>query len=59
MRVLVTLKVSRAIEAGVMPSDSDSEMKIRPFCEMEDLGDDFTAELREWHDRMNAHVEQR
>jgi hypothetical protein len=25
---------------------------------MEDLGDDFTPELREWHDRMNAQVEQ-
>jgi hypothetical protein len=39
-----------------MPGE-ESEIEIRPFIELEDLGEAYTPELRERGDRMRAEIE--
>ena len=41
-----------------MPGE-DSEIEIRPIYEAEDLGAEFTPELREQEDRLRAEIERR
>lgn len=40
------------------PMMEDSEVEIRPLFEMEDFGEEMTAELREQEDRLRAKVEE-
>lgn len=40
------------------PDGSDFEIDVRPIGEMEDLGAEFTPELREQEDRLRAQIAQ-
>ena len=72
MRFMVFVKVTKDSEAGVMveskqeaidwmkrcpnPMPTDSEIEIRQIYEAEDLGAEFTPELREQEERMRAQL---
>ena len=40
------------------PMDGESEIKIRPFFEAEDFGEEFTPELREQEERLRAQLKE-
>lgn len=47
----------KRIPFDVESTPSDTEVEIRPIFEMEDLGAEFTPELRQQEDRIRAKVE--
>ena len=57
MRFMILLKADKTTEAGVLPSEKQlAEIEIRRVYEAEDLGAEFTAELREAEERLRMRI---